>query len=110
MAKKEQTTEEKKTTVALPRTLSGILLRPRVTEKATDVSAVSNAYVFEVSDKTTKPQVISAVKEIYKVTPKKVAMVKIPRKKIFVRGKWGVRSGGKKAYVYLKSGDKIEFV
>jgi ribosomal protein L23 len=37
-------------------------------------------------------------------------MVNIPKKNVFVRGKWGTKGGGKKAYVYLKKGDKIESI
>jgi len=44
------------------------------------------------------------------VKPEKVRVAAIPAKKVFVRGKKGVKSGGKKAYVYLKKGDKIELI
>ena len=37
-----------------------------------------------------------------------VATVK--NKKVMWRGKPGVKSGGRKAYVYLKKGDKIDLV
>jgi len=67
-------------------------------------------YVFEVTSKANAGQIASAVKELYKVTPVKVNMVKIPQKQVFVRGKWGIKKGGKKAYVFLKKGDKIEVI
>jgi hypothetical protein len=35
-------------------------------------------------------------------------MVRIPAKNIFARGKRGVTGGGKKAYVFMKSGDTLE--
>ncbi len=57
-----------------------------------------------------KAQVSKAVSEIYKVEPVKVNIVKNPSKRVFVRGKKGVKSGVKKAYVYLKKGDKIEVI
>lgn len=86
------------------------IIRPRITEKATDLSHKSNAYVFDVHQNATKPQVKKAISDIYKVKVVKVAMVHIPSKEVYVRGKKGRTNQGKKAYVYLKEGDKIEFV
>jgi large subunit ribosomal protein L23 len=83
------------------------LLRPRITEKASFLAG-SNVYAFEISKDATKNQVSEAVKVFYNVTPIKVNIVKNPAKKVFLRGKKGVKSGVKKAYVYLKAGDKIE--
>jgi len=85
------------------------IIRPRVTEKATTV-AESGIYVFEVEKGTTKREIAKAVEELYKVKPTKIGIVKIPRKQVFVRGKKGLKAGGKKAYVYLKKGDKIEII
>jgi ribosomal protein L23 len=34
----------------------------------------------------------------------------MPGKKVFVRGKAGQQARGKKAYVHLKKGDKIELL
>lgn len=84
-----------------------VLLRPRITEKA-NKSALLNVHTFEVAKDATKAQVAEAVRAFYKVTPVKVNIVKNPKKQILVRGKKGVKSGVKKAYVYLKEGDKIE--
>jgi len=54
-------------------------------------------------------QIIEAVRELYKVTPRMVRVVTIPAKlKRNARtGKPGVKHGGKKAYVFLKKGDTI---
>jgi len=90
--------------------LDNILLAPRVTEKASEKSMNSNVYVFNVDQRATKKDISKAVSKTYKVSPLKISVVRIPRKQIFVRGKKGMRPGGKKAYVYLKKGDKIEFV
>ena len=87
--------------------LNHILIRPHITEKAT-MSAENSVYVFEVNPKTTKSIVTKAFIEKYKVTPVKVTTVTIPAKNVVVRGKRGIKSGYKKAYVYLKSGTKIE--
>lgn len=86
---------------------SGVLLTPRVTEKASFVS-MSNVYTFEISDKATKSQVSGAVKAFYNVSPIKVNIVRNSGKSTFFRGYKGSTSGVKKAYVYLKEGDKIE--
>jgi len=89
---------------------SSVLIRPRITEKATDLGTISNAYVFNVDENATKRSIAKAVEVAYKVRPVKVAVVAIPRKQIVVRGKRGVTGGGKKAYVYLKKEDKLEIV
>lgn len=86
---------------------ANVLVRPRITEKATLVSQ-GNVYAFEISPDSTKKTVALAIKAFYNVTPVKVNIVKNPAKRVFMRGKRGVRPGVKKAYVYLKEGDKIE--
>lgn len=92
------------------RTMAHVLLRPRITEKASQQSMDRNVYTFEVAESASKHHIAKAVKDFYSVTPLKIAIVRIPRKQVVVRGKRGVKAGGKKAYVYLKKGDKIEFV
>jgi large subunit ribosomal protein L23 len=86
---------------------SSILLKPRITEKASFL-AETNVHVFEVAPSATKKQVEEAVEAFYKVTPIKINMVKNPVKEVFIRGKKGHKAGVKKAYVYLKKGDKLE--
>ena len=87
-----------------------VLLRPRITEKAALAADKSNVYVFEVSSVSTKKSIAASVQDAYGVTPLKVRVATIPSKRVFVRGKRGVKKGGKKAYVYLKKGDKIELM
>ncbi len=91
--------------------LSRVLLRPRITEKAT-FAAERNVYVFEIATDSTKSDVMAAVSQYYNVTPARVNMVKIPSKKRASRTSrsFGIKPAGKKAYVYLKDGDKIEIV
>ncbi len=107
MAKtKTQSKSEQKSTM----NASALLLKaPRITEKAT-MHAEGNVYVFNVSPRATKPELMKAISSLYKVTPKKINMITIPAKKVFVRGKKGTKAGGKKALIYLKKGDKIELV
>ena len=86
-----------------------IIKNPRITEKGSLLAGV-NAYLFDVEPGVTSHEVKSAVFSIYKVHPVKVNLLNIPEKRISNRGKVGVRKGGRKAVVYLKGGDKIEFV
>lgn len=84
-----------------------LIKNPHVTEKAS-AAAAANVYTFDVSPRATKNEIKKAIKAMYKVTPVKVNMVTIRAKAVTVRGKQGMKSGGKKAMVYLKEGDKIE--
>ncbi|MDZ4226346.1 MAG: 50S ribosomal protein L23 [Patescibacteria group bacterium] len=88
---------------------SHILLSPRVTEKGAYLSALG-AYVFNVAEGAGKKEIAEAVQEIFKVTPRKVTVVRVPRKRVVTRGsrRLGQTAGGKKAYVFLKKGESIE--
>lgn len=86
-----------------------IIKNPRITEKAS-FAQEQNVYVFNVSESSNKTEIKKAIIALYKVTPVKVNVLSIPRKNIFSKGKKGVRGGGRKALVYLKKGDKIEFI
>ena len=86
-----------------------VIINPRITEKATTQSELG-VYTFEVAKNSSKPEIAAAVKALFKVMPIKVAIVPIRSKKINSKGKRGKTASSKKAYVYLKKGDKIEFV
>ncbi|MEK7569509.1 MAG: 50S ribosomal protein L23 [Patescibacteria group bacterium] len=86
-----------------------IIKNPRVTEKGSLLGA-TGAYVFDITDDAGKDEVKKAIFALYKVKPRKVNILKVPAKKMRSRGKVGVKSGGRKAVVYLSAGDKIEFV
>lgn len=88
-----------------------ILLSPRVTEKGAYLSELG-CYVFNVAPGAGKHEIAQAIKSVFKVTPRKIAIVAIPRKRVQTRGtnRRGVAGGGKKAYVYLKKGETIELV
>ena len=89
--------------------IEGILLNPRITEKASDM-AERNVYVFDVSPRANKVLVKEAIKSIYNVDAVKVNITKVPSKTVFSRGRKGVKTGGKKAIVFLKEGDSIEVI
>ncbi len=103
-------TEKTERQVAIPKAEghSAVLLGMRVTEKASVLSESASAYTFNVSADANKNMVSDAVEKLYKVHPIKVHIVTVPAKRVFVRGKRGVKHGGRKAYVYLKKGEKIE--
>lgn len=86
-----------------------IIKNPRVTEKASLVYE-NNIYTFDIGDKVNKTEIKKAIFTLYKVKPVKVNIVHTPNKEKIVRGKKGVKQGGKKAYVYLKKEDKIELI
>jgi len=88
---------------------TGVILRPRVTEKGSALAA-AGVYVFEVADNANKKEIAEEVRHLYNVSPVRVNIAKNPAKKVFVRGKRGVKSGVRKAYVYLKEGEKIEII
>lgn len=85
------------------------LLTPRITEKSGILSG-RHAYTFAIPANANKPQVVSAFKKEYKKTPIKVSILNLPKKPVTTRGKETMKGGIKKAVVYLKKGDKIEFI
>ncbi len=87
-----------------------IIKNPRITEKAS-VLYEKNVYVFDVTESSNKNEIKKAIFTLYKVKPTKVNIVNSADKKTKIRGRvQGNKEGGKKAMVYLKKGDKIEFV
>lgn len=91
--------------------LSMVIREPRITEKAT-MLAEKGAYVFDVHQSSTKPLVAQAIIAKYGVTPEKIRMINVPAKRRQSRmtGVTHTARQGRKAVVYLKKGDKIEFV
>lgn len=86
-----------------------ILKSPRVTEKAS-MAFEGNVYTFDVAVDANKKEIEQAIFDVYKVKPVKVNILKVPKRTVMLRGRAGTKGGGKKAYVYLKKGDKIEFI
>ncbi len=86
-----------------------VIKNGRVTEKGS-VAMESGVYTFDVTVDANKTEVRKAIFALYKVKPVRVNILAVPKKSVMYRGKMGARGGGKKAYVYLKKGDKIEFI
>lgn len=87
----------------------GAVIKSRITEKSGQL-AEKGVYTFEVLKTANSKQISAAIKTAYNVTPVKVSVAPIKSKAMFVRGKSGRTVSGKKAYVYLKKGEKIEFI
>lgn len=89
---------------------ANILVRPRITEKAANMTA-NGVYTFDIRKSATKKDVAMAVNALYKVMPIKVNVVNTPAKRVQMRKKrgFGKTSATRKALVFLKKGDTIRF-
>ena len=89
--------------------MTTIIKNGRVTEKASNLQG-QNVYTFNLARAANKTEIKKAFFALYKTRPVKVNVLSIPKKNIMWKGKKGTRGGGRKALVYLKKGDKIEFI
>lgn len=87
-----------------------VLLYPVITEKATFMEGDNNCYSFEIDRRANKISVKKAIKEIYNFSPIKVNIIKTKGKKIRYGRSHGKTKNRKRALVFLKKGDQIEFV
>jgi ribosomal protein L23 len=87
-----------------------IIRAPWISEKAL-LGTDSGVYVFEVSPRATKAEIAGAIAALYKVTPRKIRVVRLPAKQKNMRSRRGTgsRAARHKAYVYLSTGDTIQF-
>lgn len=93
-------------------TAGAVLIRPHTTEKAFSQSNPQfggKVYTFVVASDANKALISRAIIAAYGVTPVKIAIVRVPPRRLRRRGKPGMRAGFKKASVYLKEGDAIQF-
>lgn len=110
--KKEEAKVDAPAVVAAPVSIkgdyAGVLHAPRITEKAS-MAMEGFVYVFDVAPSANKKQIMAAVKSVYKVNPRKVAIVNTKPKSVrnMRTGKTGMKGGFKKAYVYLAKGETI---
>ncbi len=90
-----------------------ILIKPIITEKATNDSELFNRYAFVVDKKANKLEIKTAVEETYNVAIESVRTMNYPiqRKSKFTKS--GVvqatKAAYKKAIVQLAEGDSIDF-
>jgi large subunit ribosomal protein L23 len=84
-----------------------IIRRPVITEKGLAIKESQNTLVFQVAQKATKTEIREAVQNIFKVKVHSIRTATYPGKERR-RGKFaGYRPDWKKAYVRLKSGEKM---
>jgi large subunit ribosomal protein L23 len=84
-----------------------IIRRPVITEKGLGVKETESTLVFEVATKATKTEIKEAVQAIFKVKVDSVRTSNLQGKERR-RGRFaGYRPDWKKAYVKLKSGEKM---
>ncbi|MBL4918389.1 50S ribosomal protein L23 [Szabonella alba] len=84
-----------------------VIRKPIVTEKAT-LASEANAVVFQVAMDATKPMIKEAVEAVFGVKVKAVNTTITKGKAKRFRGRPGVRSDKKKAYVTLEDGNTID--
>ena len=88
-------------------TLYNVIRRPLITEKALTTREVEGSLVFEVAANASKTEVKQAVEALFKVKVSAVRTANVLGKERR-RGKFaGFRPDWKKAYVRLKSGEKM---
>jgi len=90
-----------------------ILIKPIITEKATDQSELNNCFSFVVKKGANKIEVKEAVESAYGVTVKTVRTLNYPVKRTTKYTKKGlvssVKGAYKKAVVQLADGENIDF-
>ena len=84
-----------------------VIVKPVITEKAT-MASEAGAVVFQVARDATKPQIKDAVEAVFGVKVKAVNTTITKGKAKKFRGRPGVRSDVKKAYVTLEEGNTID--
>ena len=84
-----------------------VIRKPVITEKAT-MASEANIVVFEVAMGSTKPEIKEAVEAVFGVKVKAVNTTITKGKTKKFKGRPGVRSDKKKAYVTLEEGNTID--
>ena len=87
-----------------------VLLGPHISEKATIIADENNQFVFKVSTDATKPEIKTAVEQLFEVKVKSVQTVNVKGKTKRFGRTMGRRSDWKKAYVSLQDGYDIDFL
>ena len=87
-----------------------VLRAPHISEKASVQADSANQVVFEVARDANKKEIAAAVTKLFDVTVTHVTTANMKPKQKRFRGRPGVRSGWKKAYVTLAQGEEIDFL
>lgn len=90
-----------------------ILIKPIITEKATNASELLNCFSFQVNTKANKVEIKKAVEAAYEVSVLKVRTLNVRPDRSTRFTKTGVQTGKtnayKKAIVQVAEGDTIDF-
>ncbi|MFH1866488.1 MAG: 50S ribosomal protein L23 [Patescibacteria group bacterium] len=122
--KKEKSKEEKQTTITpaskpvasstivsstikAKNSVLHLIRHPHLSEKSNRLQA-SGQYTFAVIPKASKNELKKEVEQLYGVKVLKITSVKLPRKKIKTRGKFGQRKVRRIMRVSLKPGQTID--
>ena len=89
-----------------------ILIKPIITEKATNDSELNNRYTFQVNVKANKIEIKNAVEAVYGVSVEKVRTINVRPDRRTRYTKTGIQHGKtnavKKAIVQLAEGEMID--
>ena len=89
-----------------------ILIKPIITEKATNDSELNNRYTFQVNVKSNKVEIKKAVEKVYGVSVEKVRTINARPDRSTRYTKAGIQHGKtnavKKAIVQLAEGESID--
>ena len=89
-----------------------ILIKPIITEKATNDSELNNRYTFQVNVKSNKVEIKKAVEKAYGVSVEKVRTINVRPDRSTRYTKAGIQHGKtnaiKKAIVQLAEGESID--
>jgi large subunit ribosomal protein L23 len=89
-----------------------ILIKPIITEKATNDSELNNRYTFQVNTKANKVEIKKAVEAAYGVSVEKVRTINVRPERRTRYTKTGIQHGKtnatKKAIVQLSEGETID--
>ncbi|QJD71541.1 50S ribosomal protein L23 [Marinobacterium sp. LSUCC0821] len=87
-----------------------VLLGPHISEKATIVAEDSQQVVFRVSSDATKPEIKTAVEQLFNVKVAAVNVLNAKGKTKRTQRGLGKRNDVRKAYVRLAEGSEIDFL
>lgn len=99
--------KEEKVKARLDSAAFRILIRPVISEKATNLAA-ENKYVFIVSRKATKKEIKQSIKDVYGIRPESVRVINVLGKKRIYGRAQGKTANFKKAIVKLPPGKTIQ--
>ncbi len=86
-----------------------VLLGPHVSEKTAAAAERASQYAFRVARDATKPEIRTAVEQLFRVKVLDVRVLNVKGKVKQNRNGVAKRSDWKKAYVRLEAGQEIDF-